>query len=250
MGHEFLKLGAKVTFSDVNQKGLDESLQQVPPQYKNNACAVICDVSSVEAVKEAAKKAREAFGDVTILINNAGIVHGKKIIDVPAKLAEKTLQVNTLAHIYTIKEFLPSMIEKKKGHIVSLASLAGITGVNGLADYCASKAGAVFIDESLRLELRNSGGLHKNIRTTSICPYYINTGMFDGVNSPIFPLLESDYVVQRTIQAIQQEEYSVYIPWAFNIIPVARSLLPVPMYDRALALIGVNKNMDDFKGRL
>lgn len=68
----------------------------------------------------------------------------------------------------------------KKGHIVTVASMAGIVGVAGLADYCASKFGAVGFDESLRMELN---GLKSNVKTTCICPFFIDTGMFEGVKS-------------------------------------------------------------------
>ena len=93
---------------------------------------------------------------------------------------KKTLEVNTLSHLYTIREFLPDMISKNKGHIKTISSLAGICGVPGLSDYCASKFGAFAIDESLRFEIKKHG---YNINTTCICPYYINTGMFEGVKS-------------------------------------------------------------------
>jgi all-trans-retinol dehydrogenase (NAD+) len=68
---------------------------------------------------------------------------------------------------------------------VTIASIAGILGVNGLADYCASKFGAVGFDESLRMEL---GNLKSKVKTTCICPYYIDTGMFHGVQSK-YPFL-------------------------------------------------------------
>jgi all-trans-retinol dehydrogenase (NAD+) len=77
------------------------------------------------------------------------------------------------------KALIPSMIEKNHGHIVSIASLAGLFGVAGLSDYCASKFGAVGFDESLRNELTASG--KTGVKTTVVCPYYIKTGMFDGV---------------------------------------------------------------------
>ena len=94
-------------------------------------------------------------------------------------MIERTIAVNTTSHLYLIKEFLPDMIKNKRGHIVSIASLAGLAGVPALSDYCASKFGAVGIDESIRLELKKQK-LYKHIRTTVICPFFINTGMFDG----------------------------------------------------------------------
>ena len=87
------------------------------------------------------------------------------------------------------------MIKQNSGHVVTIASVAGHIGVCGLADYCASKFGAVGFDESLRGEIKLKG---YNIRTTCICPYYIKTGMFEGATPGILsfmvPLLEPDYV--------------------------------------------------------
>ena len=76
---------------------------------------------------------------------------------------------------------MPAMMEKNHGHIVTIASSAGLFGVAGLMDYCASKFGAVGINESLTSELSIKGldGVH----TTVVCPYFIDTGMFDGVKT-------------------------------------------------------------------
>lgn len=73
------------------------------------------------------------------------------------------------------------MLEKNHGHVVTIASSAGFFGVSGLCDYCASKFGAVGFDESLFMEL---GVLKKDgVHTTVVCPFFINTGMFDGVKT-------------------------------------------------------------------
>lgn len=73
------------------------------------------------------------------------------------------------------------MMERNRGHIVTIASSAGILGLNGLADYCASKFATVGFDESIRFELEVQG--KTDIHTTLVCPYAINTGMFAGVQS-------------------------------------------------------------------
>ena len=73
------------------------------------------------------------------------------------------------------------MLEKDHGHIISIASAAGLGGVNGLCDYSSSKFGAVGFQESLYLEVQVQGKF--NVHTTLVCPYYINTGMFDGIQT-------------------------------------------------------------------
>jgi len=80
-----------------------------------------------------------------------------------------------------IKAFLPDMIKKDRGHLVSIASLAGLGGIPKLTDYCASKFAAVGLMEALYIELHSEG--RKNIHCTTICPYFINTGMFNGAHS-------------------------------------------------------------------
>lgn len=166
-------------------------------------CIFFCDVSRRESVHEAAALARTANGVVTLLINNAGIVSGKSTLELSDQMIDKTMQVNTISHLTTIREFLPDMIASKKGHIVSIASMAGLAAPPGLSDYSASKFGAIAIDEALRLELQHKK-LDKFIKTTCICPYFINTGMFDGVKN-VFPLylLSPEEVVDRIIAAIQ-----------------------------------------------
>lgn len=73
------------------------------------------------------------------------------------------------------------MMKRNHGHIVNIASSAGLVGVTGLADYCASKFAAVGFDESLRFEMESLG--KDGIHTTVVCPFFINTGMFDGAKT-------------------------------------------------------------------
>lgn len=73
------------------------------------------------------------------------------------------------------------MIEKNHGHLVTIASLAGLGGMPKLTDYCASKFAAVGLLESLHIELNAAG--YNNIHTTTVCPFFINTGMFQGAGS-------------------------------------------------------------------
>jgi short-subunit dehydrogenase len=111
-------------------------------------------VSRRESVREAAALARTAHGVVTLLINNAGIVSGKSTLELSDQMIDKTMQVNTISHLTTIREFLPDMIATKRGHIVTIASMAGLAATPGLSDYSASKFGAVAIDEAVRVELQ------------------------------------------------------------------------------------------------
>jgi all-trans-retinol dehydrogenase (NAD+) len=87
------------------------------------------------------------------------------------------------SHFWIVKEFLPAMIKKNQGMIVSIASMAGTAGQPLMTDYCASKFGAIGMMDALRLELKRE---NKNVKCLTVCPFYINTGMFDGVDTGAF----------------------------------------------------------------
>ncbi len=81
----------------------------------------------------------------------------------------------------TIKAFVPDMISKNHGHIITIASGAGLFGIAGMVDYCSSKFAAVGIHESLTMELDAIGCT--NVKTLCVCPYFIDTGMFAGIKT-------------------------------------------------------------------
>ena len=162
---EFAKLGAIIVAWDINDIGLNKTKKLV--EQANSKCFTYnVDISNREKVYETAAKVKKEAGSVFMLINNAGIVIGKDLLELKDEEIERSMNVNAISHFWTIKAFLPDMINREHGHIVSIASLAGICGVNKLVDYCASKHAAVGLDSSLRLELHSNG--HTKIKTTGI----------------------------------------------------------------------------------
>lgn len=116
------------------------------------------DLSDREAVYRAAARVREEIGPVDILINNAGVVCCKTMLEIPDRVIENTFQVNILSHYWTIKSFLPDMIRQKRGHIVTVASVAGMLGTYGCTDYSATKFACIGMHEALYSELRVISG--------------------------------------------------------------------------------------------
>ncbi|KAH8412702.1 hypothetical protein KR009_004850 [Drosophila setifemur] len=204
------KLGTKVIIWDINKKGIAETVEIV--EEAGGYCkGYVVDISKKEEVYKAADVIRAEVGDVTLLINNAGVVSGLHLLDTPDHLIERSFNVNVMAHFWTTKAFLPKMIENDRGHIATIASLAGHVGISKLVDYCASKFAAVGFDEALRLELEVLG--HTNIRTTCICPFFIQaTGMFDDVNARWVPTLNPNDVADRVILAIKKNQKLAVIP--------------------------------------
>jgi all-trans-retinol dehydrogenase (NAD+) len=232
---------------DVNDENLRTVLAELDATGRP-ARGYLCDVSSRDSVSRVAEQVKADGGPIDVLVNCAGVVSGKSFLELPDAKIEATFGVNTLALFWTGKAFLPDMLARDRGHVVTIASASGYVGVARLADYSASKWAAVAFDESLRVELKKRGS---RVLTTVVCPYYISTGMFDGVRSRwprILPILRPEYVARRVVRAIEREERRVFLPRLVHWLPMAR-VLPVSMFDRLMNVLGVNDSMDEFRGR-
>ncbi len=215
---------------------------------KVNAKFYSVDVSSWESVKTAAAQVLEDFGRVDVLINNAGIVSGKPLMDLSEEQIERTLNVNTLSLFRTVRAFLPGMLERNYGSIVTVSSAAGLVGVAKQADYNASKFGAVGFAQSLRGELRQR---RSKVHTMLYCPYYISTGMFDGVKTKfplLLPILTPEACAKQVLDGIEAGTQMKVNPPIVRLVQMLHPF-PVPMVDFFLELFGINETMDDFKGR-
>ena len=118
---------------DLTRKGIRVAaldLNDLPAELKSNRKVVFfkCDVTDPESVKQAAAEIKKTMGSPSILINNAGIGKPKSILETSPEFLNKIFGVNLLSHWYTIQAFLPDMIKAKKGHIVSIASMASFAG--------------------------------------------------------------------------------------------------------------------------
>ncbi|XP_067146573.1 epidermal retinol dehydrogenase 2-like [Apteryx mantelli] len=248
---KFARLGATLVLWDINQEGLKETSRLAKENGAVRVQSYICDCSKRQEVYRVADQVKKEVGDVSILINNAGIVTGKRFIESPDSLVEKTMEVNIMAHFWTCKAFLPAMMASNHGHLVSIASSAGLIGVNRLTDYCASKFAATGFAESISLEMRDLG--KTGIKTTIVCPYFINTGMFDGCKTKwprLLPILEPEYVAEKIVTAIRQNQEILILPRSLYFFFALKNLLPVKVSVLLGDFAGALHFMDSFRGRV
>lgn len=246
---KFAQLGSVVVLWDINQEGNEETCRMVRGTGASRVYAYTCDCSRREEVYRVADQVKREVGDVSILVNNAGIVTGKKFLNCPDELMEKSFDVNFKAHLWTYKAFLPAMIAKKHGHLVCISSSAGLVGVNGLADYCASKFAAFGFAESVFVETFVQQ--QKGIKTTIVCPFFIKTGMFEGCTTGcplLLPILEPEYAARKILDGILQEKLYVYIPRSLYLIMFFKSILPLRMLLLMADYLGIFYSMDNFSG--
>ncbi len=248
MAINFAKAGCDVALWDINKNALIDVAHEISSTGRD-AFTYVCDVSDKDFVYRVAERVKRDMGKVDILVNNAGVVSGKPFIECSDAEIKKTMDVNIMAHFWTTKAFLPDMIKDNSGHLVTIASSAGWIGVNSLADYCASKFAAVGFDEAIRMELRKNK--IDGVKTTAVCPFYINTGMFKGAKSRfgfLLPILDENYVAEKVVKAVINKRAVLKMPLLTYSVPLLR-FLPAKYFDMVADILGVSSSMDDFVGR-
>jgi short-subunit dehydrogenase len=239
-----LERGAKVVIWDVNASMMTKTVDELSPV--GTVVGYRVDIADYEQVVETVQKVKAEVGNIDILINNAGIVSGDYFhLHAPADIT-KTIAVNLVAPMLISHIFLQDMINRKSGHICNIASMAGLISNPKMAVYAASKWGMVGWSDSLRLEMIQQ---KTQVKITTILPYYINTGMFDGVRSCI-PLLDPEKSALRMIRAIENDRFLLSMPWSGRFVRLMQGLLPVKLFDLVIGKwAGVYQTMQHFTGR-
>lgn len=249
MALNFLKLDCTVIIWDVNAAGMKKTISLAKGKGLD-AGKLICyqiDLQDRQAIYKVAKKVQE-IGAVDILINNAGVITGKLFLDQPDELIERTFAVNVLAHFWTIKAFLPGMINRKRGHIVSIASVAGNIPFCAGSDYIASKFANVGLDSALKIELKQAN-LEDVIHTTIVKPGLINTGMFAGSSTGFVPAMEPQYVADCIVSGIRARKTDIYLPGYLKYIILLLNSLPLKSFLAIFDFLGGFDGMSQFTGR-
>lgn len=240
-----LERNAKVILWDIDQDSIDLTIAA----YSNKGAifGYHVDVSSLEQIQDTAKKVKLEIGVVDVLINNAGIIVGKYFHEHSTLDILKTMDINTNAPMLITAEFLRDMLKKNSGHICNIASSGGIVSNPKMSVYAASKWSVIGWSDSLRLEMKQ---LDKNINITTVMPYFINTGMFDGVKSKI-PILEPEAAALTIVQAIEKNKKMLTLPgYIYRLTRLGQAIMSIDLFDWfAGKVLGVYSTMDHFKGR-
>ncbi|KAH0949900.1 hypothetical protein HN011_003306 [Eciton burchellii] len=220
------KLGAHVIIWDINKSGLVDVAEEI--KAAGGKCyPYYCDITNKEEVYRVAKTVQIEVGNVSLLVNNAGYVYGKTFMELPDHEIEQTFKVNILSHYWITKSFLQDMKKNNHGHIVTIASIAGLMGIYNCTDYSATKFAVIGYHESLFTELKVHG--YNGIHMTLVCPYLIKTGMFHGVKPRFMPMLEPEYVTEKVIAGILTNEMLIILPSFVKYMLSLKYLLPSKM---------------------
>lgn len=165
--------GARLAISDVDEAGLDGTVEQVKARGAE-VHAQVLDVTDRKAVRAYAVAVRDHYGVVHQVYNNAGVAGGSTVLDTDYTAYERILNVNLWGVINGTKEFLPYLIASGDGHVVNISSLNGIMGQASLSAYCASKFAVRGFTESLSVEMLTAG---HPVKVTVVHPGGVKTNI-------------------------------------------------------------------------
>ena len=240
-----LERKAKVIIWDINQEKIDETVSEF--SNKGPVFGFNVDVSNSEQIQENAKKVKQEIGVVDVLINNAGIIVGKYFSEHSLSDISKTMEINANAPMLITKVFLDDMLYQNSGHICNIASSGGLISNPKMSVYAASKWSLIGWSDSLRLEMKQ---MDKKVSVTTIMPYYINTGMFDGVESKI-AILDPEAAALTIIKAIEKNKIMLSIPgYMYRLTRLGQAVMSINVFDWfAGDVLGIYKTMAHFTGR-
>lgn len=248
MGRMSLEKGARcLVIWDINEKSIAETVKEYSSLGKVKGYRV--DVSDSKQVKDIAQLTQKECGNIDIVINCAGIVTNNATFDKQSTDdIERTMNINSVAPMVVAREFLPGMIERNHGHVCNIASAAGMIANPRMSVYVASKWAVIGWSDSVRIELKQ---MKSKVRFTTIAPYFINTGMFDGVKSRIFPILKPEPTSRKILRSIEKNRNFKGIPFGYHFIRFCQALLPTSIFDYIFGeVVGIFHAMDHFTGRV
>jgi len=194
---ELSERGCNLFLTDINAAGLEETCQMISGRAGKVCKSRAFDISDLSAVRSFADEIHREFGPMEIVMNIAGIALFAQVEDMDHQHWEKIIKVNLWGPIHCIECFVPAMIRAKRGHLVNVASVAGLIGAPWHAAYSTSKCGLVGLSEVLRYDL-----MQHNIGVTVICPGAVDTPL--KYSAEFIGADRSDPKVQELINQFNQ----------------------------------------------
>ena len=282
---EFARRGAILALWDVRADALRDCVSWligecgVPPASVHSS---VVDVADAGAIGAAARAQLAALGPAHVVVSNAAVVNGERLLDASEERLRASFAVNVLSHLWIARALLPqqrSSSSSSSDHgngdgSSNHGSSSGVGGAGGgsnsatfvtigslmaevpaarLGDYCASKAALLQLHECLRWELSGSEG--SGVHCLHVQPHMIDTPLFNGGKPGRFgwvrallPPLRATTVASRVVRAVETRRERIVVPYALKWLPPLLSLLPSALRDVALDLAGASCAMDAFEG--
>ncbi len=217
----FLARGARVSFGDLDlglaRATADETGARAHPLD-------VADPSSYDAFVTAAES---EHGPVDVLVNNAGIMPNGAFLDMDPALDRLMMEVNVHGVIHGMRRVLPGMVERGRGHVVNVASLAGKFPIPGLAVYNASKFAVVGLTAATRLEMAPHG-----VTLTAVLPSAVDTDLASGLDMRPIPKVSPQRIADAVVTSVRTREAEIAVPRYVGTLAASTTLVPTGVLDR------------------
>jgi NADP-dependent 3-hydroxy acid dehydrogenase YdfG len=217
----FAQAGVHVALAARNEAGLNAVAREIEALGRKTL-VIPTDVTSQDQVNQMVQETAAAWGHVDILVANAGILVRKRVVDLEISDIERVMATNFYGVLYAIKAVLPSMLERRQGHLVLVSSIDGTKGVPPEGAYVATKFALSGFGEVLRQELHGTG-----VTVSTIFPGRVATAMIDTFKVPwISAPLSSESVAKSIVRATRHRQPEVIIPSSARLFLFINTLSP------------------------
>ncbi|WP_418063597.1 SDR family oxidoreductase [Pimelobacter simplex] len=217
----FLARGAKVSFGDLD---LDTARATAAATGASAHLLDVADRASYDAFVDAAEA---EHGPVDVLVNNAGIMPNGAFLDMDPALDRLMMEVNVHGVLHGMRRVLPGMVERRRGHVVNVASLAGKFPIPGLAVYNASKFAVVGLTAATRLEMAPHG-----VTLTAVLPSAVDTDLASGLDMKPIPKVSPQRIADAVVGSVRSRDAEIAVPGYVGALAAGSHLVPVPVLDR------------------
>ncbi|MCE5291164.1 MAG: SDR family oxidoreductase [Nocardiaceae bacterium] len=242
----FIAAGAKVAIGDVDTDLVQKTAKEI------GALGLSLDVTSRDSFEVFVEEAELQLGKLDVLVNNAGIMPTGAFLDESDAVSDRQIDINIRGVVLGSKIGGKLFASRGHGHLVNIASVAGIVATPGVAVYCATKHAVVGLGSALNQELAPHG-----VKVTTICPPFTRTELISGLNANKFiqnvGMLDPEDIAKAIVSDVATGNDGQHVlPWTSFALLKTISLLPETAQYRISAILGLKKAipLSDTAGRL
>lgn len=222
----FAERGARIAIGDLDPELAEKTAADL------GGTAHHLDVSDRESFRVFLDEVAAAHGDLAVLVNNAGVMPNGGFLDLPEEMDRLTMDVNVFGVVHGLRLALPGMLERGRGHVVNIASLAGKFPVPGLAIYNASKFAVVGLTAAARREYADRG-----VSLTAVLPSAVDTALASGLDMRPIPKVQPEEIAAAVVGSVASRKAEIAVPGYVGALAAAATVTPEPVLSRIRRLV-------------
>jgi NADP-dependent 3-hydroxy acid dehydrogenase YdfG len=233
---QFAAKGATVAIGDLNLDAVEEAAGKLGERVH----AFQLDVTDRDSFGAFVESVESELGPIDVLVNNAGIMPAGPFLEEPDSIIDTQIDVNYRGPITGMRIVLPKMVERRKGHVVNVASMAGKFAVAGLAVYSGTKHAVVGLSAAVRDEIAGSG-----VTISTVMPNAVNTDLTSGLPTEKILMLEPEKVAAAIVASVDNRREEIALPRWFGIWQMLPVVLPTRIVARLKKIFGADRLLDE-----